>query len=87
MLYEGAKGLVKSTAGGLYDLALGKGKNEQGEEEHGLGGLIGLNTKGEFDPTGRAKWLGQKYITEPAKEQFAKGGRTKARSYARCDWA
>lgn len=65
-IYEGAKGLAKSTYGAGKDILLGEGKNEKGEEVHGLGGIVGMNAKGEFAPVERANWLTQKYITDPA---------------------
>lgn len=70
--WRGAKGLVGSALQGAYDVGLGQVNPETGEIEHGAGGLIGLNTKGEFAPIERAKALGQKYITDPAVEQWNK---------------
>jgi len=54
-VYEGAKGVIGSTAQGLYDTILGEGKDKGGEERHGLGGLIGMNAEGKIDPVGRLK--------------------------------
>jgi len=71
-IYEGAKGAVGSAAQGLYDLTFGEGKNAQGEEQHGLGGLVGMNAEGKIDPIGRLKWLGEKYITDPYKQEAEK---------------
>lgn len=69
--WEGAKGLVKSGAGALYDTTLGE-PTDTGEMEHGLGGLIGLNAKGEFAPLQRAGAITRKYITDPMATEINK---------------
>jgi len=71
--YEGAKGLVKSGAEGLYDVAFGQGKDEQGNIKHGIGGIAGFNDKGEFAPMERVNALTQKYLTDPAVAEWNKG--------------
>jgi len=76
---QGVSGVIGSTAQGLYDLALGEGKNAAGEEEHGLGGLVGY-TAGGWNPAARAKWLAQKYITEPAGVEAEKARQLEAAS-------
>jgi hypothetical protein len=77
---KGAKDVIGSGLQGAYDLTLGQANPETGELEHGLGGLVGLNTKGEFAPGQRITALGKKYLTEPAggeiekaKEEAAQG--------------
>jgi hypothetical protein len=70
-VWEGAKGLVKSGAGALYDTTLGE-PTDSGEMEHGLGGLIGLNAKGEFSPLQRAGAITRKYITDPMATEINK---------------
>ena len=70
--WEGAKGLVGSAAQGAYDIGLGEVNPETNEIEHGAGGLIGLNTKGEFAPIERARAIAHRYITGPAGEHIGK---------------
>lgn len=71
---KGALDLGKSLAGGAYDVGLGKVNPDTGEiEEHGLGGLIGQNTKGEIAPIERAGALTRKFITDPAVAEYNKG--------------
>lgn len=71
--YEGAKGAIGSTIEGAKDALFSEGKNAQGEEQHGLGGLVGMNAEGKWDPTARINHLTQKYITDPAVAQWDKG--------------
>ena len=70
---EGAKGLISSGAQAAYDATLGEENPETGELEHGLGGLIGMNTKGEIHPLDRAGALARKYVTDPAVAEWDKG--------------
>ena len=69
----GAAGLVKSGAQAAYDTTLGEVNPDTGELEHGLGGIVGMNTKGEFAPGERAQALTRKYITDPAVAAWDKG--------------
>lgn len=71
---EGAKGMIGGTAQGAYDLMLGEHNPETGQiEEHGLGGLVGMDTKGKIDPLGRVNALTRKYVTDPAVAEYDKG--------------
>lgn len=70
--YEGAKGTLGAVAGAGYDALLGEGKDEQGEEHHGLGGLIGLDYKGNYNPTARDLMLAHKYVIDPASSELGK---------------
>lgn len=70
---EGAAGLVKSGAEGLYDVGFVQGKDEEGNIKHGVGGLVGINDKGEFAPMERLNALTQKYVTDPAVAEWNKG--------------
>ena len=79
--YEGAKGLVGSALQGAYDVGLGQVNPETGELEHGIGGLAGLNTKGEFAPVERAGAIARKYITDPAVEQWNKAKEEKEQGH------
>lgn len=69
---EGATGLVKSGAKAAYDFTLGEGKNDQGEMVHGVGGLVGMDPQGNFNPMARIKGLTSEYLTDPAKQSFGK---------------
>lgn len=71
---KGALDLAKSTAGAAYDVGLGKVNPDTGNiEEHGLGGLVGQNTKGEIAPIERIGALTRKYVTDPAVAEWDKG--------------
>lgn len=70
---KGGAGLVKGLGGALYDLELGERNPDTGEIEHGAGGLIGLNTKGEYDPTGQWRIVINKNIVDPAVAEWQKG--------------
>ena len=71
--YEGAKGLAGSTYDIGKDVLFSEGKDKEGNEAHGLGGLVGLNAEGHFDPLNRVNTLTQKYITDPAVAEWNKG--------------
>lgn len=63
----GAWDLAKSTAKAGYDLGFGEVNPESGNiEKHGLGGVFGMDTKGEFHPWDRAGALTRELITDPA---------------------
>jgi hypothetical protein len=79
--YQGAKELAGSTAKGAYDLAFGEANPETGQLEHGVGGLVGLNTKGEFAPLQRASALGKEYITDPARAEIEKAKEENAQGH------
>jgi hypothetical protein len=64
--WEGAKGLVGSGYEAGKDLLTLEGKNKQGEEVHGLGGLVGMDPEGHFNPLPRISALAHKYVIDPA---------------------
>ncbi len=79
-LWRGGKEVVGATGQMAKDLLFSKGKDEQGQEQYGLGGLVGMSAKGGWDPSNRISTLASKYIGEPAtaevakaKEELAKG--------------
>jgi len=71
-LWRGGKEVAGATGQLGKDLLFSEGKNAQGEEEHGIGGLIGMSAKGGWDPTNRFSTLAHKYITDPASAEFGK---------------
>jgi hypothetical protein len=69
--YKAAKGAIGTTLQGAYDVGLGEVNPKTGEIEHGLGGLIDLNTQGEYAQQ-KAKALANRYVLDPAGEEAKK---------------
>lgn len=70
---KGAADLAQSGYDLGKDVLFSEGKDKEGNETHGLGGLVGLNAEGHFDPLNRVNTLTQKYITDPAVAEWNKG--------------
>ncbi len=71
-LWRGGKEIVGATGQLGKDLLFSKGKDEQGKEQYGLGGIVGMSAKGGWDPSNRIDTLTQKYLTDPAVAEYDK---------------